>query len=101
MNLDASKDYAKVGRDHWPRGPLMAGGGMKHGQVIGATDSQAAEPADRPVASAVFATLYHHLGIDPSTLLLLTICMVVHRFRPGEEHLSQSLFEAPFTPDLA
>ena len=64
------KISAKVGRDHWPRVAcaLMAGGGMKHGQVIGATDSQAAEPADRPVAfQEVFATLYHHLGIDPRT----------------------------------
>lgn len=64
------KISAKVGRDHWPRVAcaLMAGGGMRHGQVIGATDSQAAEPADRPVAfQEVFSTLYHHLGIDPRT----------------------------------
>lgn len=58
---------AQVGRDHWPRVAcaLMAGGGMRMGQVIGATDRLAGEPIDRPVAfQEVFATLYHHLGID-------------------------------------
>jgi len=55
------------GRDHWPRVScaLLAGGGMKTGQVIGATDRQAGEPTDRPVQfGEVFATLYHNLGID-------------------------------------
>ena len=39
------KISAKVGRDHWPRVAcaLMAGGGMRHGQFIGATDRQAGE----------------------------------------------------------
>lgn len=58
---------AQVGRDHWPRVAcaLLAGGGMKMGQVIGATDRLAGEPVDRPVKfQEVFATLYHHLGID-------------------------------------
>lgn len=58
---------AKVGRDHWPRVAcaLMAGGGMKMGQIIGATDAHAGEPVDRPVKfQEVFATLYKHLGID-------------------------------------
>ena len=58
---------AKGGRDHWPRVScaLLAGGGMRHGQVIGATDKHAAEPTDRPVRfGEVFATLYHRLGID-------------------------------------
>ena len=61
------KISAKVGRDHWPRVAcaLMAGGGMRHGQVIGATDRLAGEPVDRPVSfQEVFATLYRHLGID-------------------------------------
>jgi uncharacterized protein (DUF1501 family) len=58
---------AQVGRDHWPRVAcaLLAGGGMKTGQVIGATDRLAGEPTSRPVRfQEVFATLYHHLGID-------------------------------------
>ena len=56
-----------AGRDHWPRVScaLLAGGGMKTGQVIGATDRLGGEPVERPVAfGEVFATLYHNLGID-------------------------------------
>src|SRR5216110_3017462 len=55
------------GRDHWPRvsSALLAGGGMKTGQVIGATDRLGGEPNERPVTfGEVFATLYHNLGID-------------------------------------
>jgi hypothetical protein len=55
------------GRDHWPKAnfALLAGGGMKMGQIIGATDRVGAEPSERPVRFAeVFATLYHNLGID-------------------------------------
>ncbi len=55
------------GRDHWPNVSfaLLSGGGMKLGQVIGATDRIAGEAVDRPVKyGEVFATLYHNLGID-------------------------------------
>ena len=55
------------GRDHWPRVScaLLAGGGMKTGQVIGATDRLGGEAVERPVQfSEVFATLYHNLGLD-------------------------------------
>lgn len=55
------------GRDHWPRvsNAILAGGGMKVGQVIGATDRLGGEPSERPVTfGEVFATLYHNLGID-------------------------------------
>ncbi len=58
---------AQVGRDHWPRVAcaLLAGGGLKMGQVIGATDRLGGEPIDRPIRfQEVFATLYKHLGID-------------------------------------
>lgn len=58
-----------AGRDHWPQvgGGLLAGGGLKTGQVIGATDRLGGEIADRPIHfGEVHATLYHHLGIDPS-----------------------------------
>ncbi|MCB1207967.1 MAG: DUF1501 domain-containing protein [Verrucomicrobiales bacterium] len=64
---------AKGGRDHWPRVScaMLAGGNMRHGQVIGSTDKIAAEPADRPVAfGEVFATLYNHLGIDVNKVTL-------------------------------
>ena len=58
---------AQAGRDHWPRVncALMAGGGMKTGQVIGATDRLGGEAVARPVTfSEIYATLYHNLGID-------------------------------------
>lgn len=57
------------GRDHWPNVScaLLAGGGMKMGQVIGSTDRLAGEAKERPVQfGEVFATLYHNLGIDVS-----------------------------------
>jgi hypothetical protein len=61
------------GRDHWPRVScaLLAGGGMKMGQVIGATDRLGGEASERPVHfSEVFATLYHNLGIDVNKVTL-------------------------------
>lgn len=64
---------AKGGRDHWPRVScaLLAGGGMKHGQVIGATDKLGGEATERPVRfGEVFATLYHNLGIDVNKVTL-------------------------------
>ena len=57
----------QVGRDHWPQVSfaLLAGGDMRHGQVIGATDRLGGEPTERPVRfGELFATMYHHLGID-------------------------------------
>lgn len=56
-----------AGRDHWPRVccALMAGGGMKTGQVIGSTDRLGGEADDRPVSfPEVFATMYHNLGVN-------------------------------------
>jgi Protein of unknown function (DUF1501) len=57
-----------AGRDHWPQvgGALLAGGGLRTGQVIGSTDRLGGEIKDRPVHfGEVLATLYHQLGIDP------------------------------------
>lgn len=62
------------GRDHWPRvGPAMiAGGGTRAGQVIGATDRTAGAPTTRPVTyQEVFATLYRNLGIDGTNTTLI------------------------------
>ncbi len=63
INKDAS-------RDHWPQVScaLMAGGGMKTGQVIGATNRLAEHAVARPVThQEIFATLYHNLGLNPSS----------------------------------
>jgi hypothetical protein len=56
-----------AGRDHWPQVScaLLACGGMRTGQVIGATDRLGAEAVERPVTfPEVIATLYHNMGID-------------------------------------
>lgn len=56
-----------AGRDHWPQVSccLLAGGGMRMGQVIGTTNRLGEVPQDRPVHyQEVFATLYRQLGID-------------------------------------
>jgi hypothetical protein len=58
------------GRDHWPQVScaLLAGGGMRTGQVIGSTDRLADHAKDRPVHfQEIFATLYHNLGINVRT----------------------------------
>ena len=59
-----------AGRDHWPQVScaLLAGGGMKTGQAIGATNRLGEYAKDRPVHfGEILATLYHNLGIDPET----------------------------------
>jgi hypothetical protein len=61
-----------AGRDHWARvnSALLAGGGMRTGQVIGSTDSAAAEAKDDPVPyPSVLATVYRNLGIDPHAMV--------------------------------
>jgi hypothetical protein len=63
-----------AGRDHWSRvmQAVVAGGGMKMGQVIGSTDRMAGEATSRPVhLREVFATLYHNLGIDAKNTTLI------------------------------
>ena len=64
----------KAGRDHWPpvQCALMIGGGLKMGQVIGATDRMAGEPTERPVhVHEILATIYRHCGIDPEETQLI------------------------------
>lgn len=57
-----------AGRDHWGQvmSVLLSGGNLKVGQIVGASDSNGAVPAERPCRPEnVLATLYRHLGIDP------------------------------------
>ena len=59
-----------AGRDHWAacNSVVLAGGGVRPGQVHGASDRQAAYPASVPVSpDDLAATIYHALGIDPQT----------------------------------
>ncbi len=61
-----------AGRDHGSRVnfALMSGGGMKVGQVIGSTDSQAGEAKNDPVPYPnVLATVYKNLGVDPHDMV--------------------------------
>ena len=56
-----------MGRDHWPQAQsaLVAGGGLRMGQVVGATNSKAEYPTERPYSPQdMLATIYRHLGID-------------------------------------
>ena len=56
-----------AGRDHWPgaMSVLYAGGGLKMGQVIGSTNSNAEYPTTKPYSpGCVLSTMYHTLGID-------------------------------------
>jgi hypothetical protein len=57
------------GRDHWApaMSALVAGGGLKMGQVIGATSARGECPTDRPYrVPQVLSTLYRSMGIDPA-----------------------------------
>jgi uncharacterized protein (DUF1501 family) len=56
------------GRDHWPNvySAVLAGGGVKGGQVVGASDDTGSEPKNRPVpVPDLFATLMRLFGVDP------------------------------------
>jgi len=68
------KINSKAGRDHWTKVSCayLAGGGMRTGQAIGATNRLGEEPAERPVhMQEVVATLYHNLGIETATTTLV------------------------------
>lgn len=59
----------RPGRDHWPRAMsvLLAGGGLKMGQVVGGTNPRGEEPSQRAMNSnCLLATIYHRFGIDVS-----------------------------------
>ena len=59
----------QAGRDHWPQvsSAVLLGGGLRTGQVIGATNRLGEHATDRPVhMQEITATLYHALGIDTS-----------------------------------
>ncbi len=63
----------QAGRDHWPQvnSCLMAGGGMRTGQAIGATNRLGEYAKERPVhVQEIVATIYRNMGIDPMTTTL-------------------------------
>ncbi|MBL9171676.1 MAG: DUF1501 domain-containing protein [Verrucomicrobiales bacterium] len=61
------------GRDHWGDAfsVMMAGGGLRGGQVVGSTNSKGEFPVERPLTPAdILATVYHVMGIDPRQTFL-------------------------------
>jgi len=61
------------GRDHWGNAMfcLMGGGGLKGGQIVGSTNRKGEVPQDRPLRPGdIHHTIYHVLGVDPSTHFL-------------------------------
>ncbi|HEY6226493.1 MAG TPA: DUF1501 domain-containing protein [Verrucomicrobiae bacterium] len=68
-NPGTQTKVTQPGRDHWPRAMsmLVAGGGMRTGQIVGATDAKGEAPIERILSpNDLWATVYHHLGIDYS-----------------------------------
>jgi len=68
------------GRDHWPQAMsvLVAGGGLRLGQVVGSTTAKGEHPKDRPLTpNDLWATMFRHLGIDYDNTSFLD-----HRGRP-------------------
>jgi uncharacterized protein (DUF1501 family) len=69
----APAGVVQPGRDHWPNANTMlfAGGGIRTGRVIGATDVRGEEVVERRVGPQDFlATIYRHLGIDAANVAL-------------------------------
>ena len=59
-----------AGRDHWPRSwsVVVGGGGMKNGQVVGATDKDGVDIVDHPIGVMdLIATLTKTMGINLAT----------------------------------
>jgi hypothetical protein len=80
------KINGQAGRDHWGRvfSIALAGGGIRGGQVYGASDKIASDPADKPVTPGdLAATIYHCLGIAPDTEVLDQLSRP-HRIADGQ-----------------
>ncbi len=81
-----SSNTRKTGRDHWPGAftAILAGGGIRGGQVYGASDRHAAFVADNPVSPAdLTTTILHHLGVNPSHAYLSESQGLEHRLSEG------------------
>lgn len=88
-----SANTQKTGRDHWPHAftAIVAGGGVRGGQVYGATTRDGGYVADKPVTPAdLTATILHHLGID-----------FTQRYEDEFQHLRNRLSDGRVVDDLA
>ena len=76
-----------AGRDHWPQAQsvLLAGGGYRHGQVIGSTNAKAEYPTSRKVGVEDFcAIVYHALGLKSDDSLIDRSGRPMHLLPGGE-----------------
>jgi hypothetical protein len=90
--FEQSTNTKKTGRDHWPHAftALLAGGGVRGGQVYGATTSDGGFVSVKPVTPAdLTATVLHHLGIDFG-----------QQYEDEFQRLSQALSEGRVVKDL-
>jgi hypothetical protein len=74
------------GRDHWARvsNAILAGGGLRVGQIIGSTDKTGGDALDRPVHfHDILATVYHTLGIGADDRILDTAGSRLEILPPG------------------
>lgn len=88
-----SANTKKSGRDHWPHAftALVAGGGVRGGQIYGATNSTGGYVAEKPVSPAdLSATILHHLGIDPTQV-----------YEDEFQHLRNRLSDGEVVKDLS
>ncbi|MEE2641654.1 MAG: DUF1501 domain-containing protein [Planctomycetota bacterium] len=72
-NASAPAGTRQPGRDHWARAfsNIWAGGGIETGKFIGATDGKGEDSIERICSAQDFlATIYHHLGIDSSRVMI-------------------------------
>lgn len=76
IGVGTTNNVGPGGRDHWPEcySFLIAGGGVRPGQVYGESDRHGAWPkVDRVHPYDLIATMHHALGIDPQTQYLDTL----------------------------
>lgn len=81
------KINGNAGRDHWPQAQslLVAGGGYRHGQVIGSTNSKAEHPTSRKIGVEDFcAMIYHAVGLRIDDTVVDPLGRPVHLVPGGE-----------------
>jgi uncharacterized protein (DUF1501 family) len=82
----------KAGRDHWARvsNALLVGGGLRPGQIIGATDKTGGDALNRPVHyHDVLSTIYYTLGIQPDDRMVDTAGARLQILPPGARPIDE------------
>jgi len=87
ISKSAGPKGERSGREHWPQAMsvLMAGGGMRTGQVVGSTNARGEHPHTRPLTpNDMWATVYRHLGIDQEATINDPSGRPMHLLESGE-----------------